>query len=97
MRHVCLPTENAEPMADLVARTAHPSQRKDVAAGVRNTGEGSRLPGRAALGNAPTFETARLTLRPFTSDDVDALATVFDDKEAMWDVLAIPGTARRGP
>ena len=42
------------------------------------------------MGNTPTFETARLTLRPFTGDDVDALATVFDDKEAMWDVLAIP-------
>ena len=42
------------------------------------------------MGNAPTFETVRLTLRPFTGDDVDALATVFDDKEAMWDVLAIP-------
>ena len=38
----------------------------------------------------PMFETARLTLRPFTGGDVDALATVFDDKEAMWDVLAIP-------
>lgn len=38
----------------------------------------------------PTFETARLTLRPFTSADVDALAPVFDDKGAMWDVLAIP-------
>ncbi len=29
-------------------------------------------------------------LRPFTGGDVDALATVFDDKEAMWDVFAIP-------
>ncbi len=38
----------------------------------------------------PTFETARLTLRPFTRDDVDAFAAVFADKEAMWDLFAIP-------
>ena len=42
----------------------------------------------------PTFETARLTLRPFTGDDVDALAPVFDDPRAMWDILAIPGMPR---
>ena len=37
----------------------------------------------------PTFETARLTLRPL--DDGDAVAELFTYKEAMWDVLAIPG------
>lgn len=39
----------------------------------------------------PTFVTERLVLRPFTDDDVDELAGVFDDLEAMWDVIAIPG------
>ncbi len=44
------------------------------------------------MSEPPTFKTARLTLRPFTGDDVDALAPVFGDRDAMWDVLSIPGT-----
>ncbi len=39
----------------------------------------------------PTFETARLTLRPLDGTDVDAVAEMFAFTEAMWDVLAIPG------
>ena len=37
----------------------------------------------------PTLETERLTLRPL--DDVDVVAEIFSHKEAMWDVLSIPG------
>jgi len=40
------------------------------------------------------FDTERLTLRPFEPEDVDGLTSVFDDLEAMWDVLAIPGMPR---
>ena len=39
----------------------------------------------------PTLETERLTLRPLDDGDVDAVAEIFTFKEAMWDVLAIPG------
>ncbi len=39
----------------------------------------------------PTLETERLTLRPLDDGDVDAVAEIFTCKEAMWDVLAIPG------
>ena len=42
------------------------------------------------MSEPPTFETDRLSLRPFTKDDIDAFAAVFENKEAMWDVLAIP-------
>ena len=37
----------------------------------------------------PTLETERLTLGPL--DDGDAVAEIFSHKEAMWDVLSIPG------
>jgi len=43
------------------------------------------------LSQPPTFTTERLILRSFTPGDVEGLTTVFDDLEAMWDVLAIPG------
>ena len=39
----------------------------------------------------PTLETERLTLRPLDDGDVDAVAEIFSHKEAMWDVLSIPG------
>ncbi len=39
----------------------------------------------------PSLETRSLKLRPFKDDDVEGLTTVFDDLEAMWDVIAIPG------
>jgi RimJ/RimL family protein N-acetyltransferase len=42
----------------------------------------------------PTLETPRLTLRPFKDDDVEGLTSVFDDLEAMWDIIAIPGMPR---
>ena len=43
------------------------------------------------MARPPTLETGRLLLRPFTEHDVDALAAMFDDLEAMWDVVTIPG------
>ncbi len=39
----------------------------------------------------PILTTERLRLRPFKPGDVEGLTSVFDDLEAMWDVLAIPG------
>ena len=46
------------------------------------------------MSQPPVIETARLVLRPFTDDDVDGLTSVFDDLEAMWDVISIPGMPR---
>lgn len=43
------------------------------------------------MAEPPTFETARLLLRPFTAEDADGLAAIFADREAWWDVLSIPG------
>lgn len=47
------------------------------------------------MSRPPTLTTERLILRPFTPQDVDGLSTVFDDLEAMWDVLSIPGMPKR--
>ena len=46
------------------------------------------------MSHPPIIETKRLRLRPFKDDDVDGLTSVFDDLEAMWDVIAIPGMPR---
>ena len=43
------------------------------------------------MSQPPILTTERLILRPFEPADVDGLTSVFDDLEAMWDVLAIPG------
>ena len=43
------------------------------------------------MSQAPILTTERLILRPFEPEDVDGLSAVFDDLEAMWDVLSIPG------
>lgn len=40
---------------------------------------------------APVLETERLSLRSFAPDDIDAFSLVLADKEAMWDLWAIPG------
>ena len=43
------------------------------------------------MSHPPILTTERLKLRPFEPQDVEGLSDVFDDLEAMWDVLAIPG------
>jgi ribosomal-protein-alanine N-acetyltransferase len=46
------------------------------------------------MAQPPTIETKRLLVRAFKDDDVEGLTAVFDDLEAMWDVIAIPGMPR---
>jgi RimJ/RimL family protein N-acetyltransferase len=46
------------------------------------------------MAQPPTIETKRLLVRAFKDDDVEGLTSVFDDLEAMWDVIAIPGMPR---
>jgi ribosomal-protein-alanine N-acetyltransferase len=43
------------------------------------------------VSHPPILTTERLKLRPFEPRDIEELGEVFDDLEAMWDVLAIPG------
>ncbi len=39
----------------------------------------------------PNFTTERLILRPFAPEDAAGLSSMFEDAEAMWDVVSIPG------
>ncbi len=43
------------------------------------------------MSRPPILTTQRLTLRPLEPEDVEGLSSVFDDLEAMWDVVSIPG------
>jgi len=46
------------------------------------------------MAQPPTIKTKRLLVRAFKDDDVEGLTSVFNDLEAMWDVIAIPGMPR---